>query len=278
MARYRSWSQLTQFEQCSWQYKLKRRDRFQEAPAVWLAGGNAYHAATEQFDLYACEHGLDAAVEAGGWGVTFLAEFESELDKLRAAEPDEDKWRTASSQLVLYKRTGETATFWRDRGVQWTQKYLDWRLANRALYDIMRLPNGDPLLELELRVLVGGVPVIAKGDLALTDLNTGATIAVDRKSGKNMPDELDQLGLYGKTMEQAGVGTIWYGAFFDARKGRLTEPKPLDRYRNTQTLEGRFRRMDAEEKAGDYRPNLTFMCKWCGVKDHCQPFKESNIE
>lgn len=271
--RYRSWTQLNQYEKCSWQFKLQRIDRIPEVPAIWLPGGTAYHAATEQFDLYACDHGLDEAAEIE-WADVFQTEFNTELDEIREIEPDETKWRTSRSRLKAYLETGENEAFWREFGPKWVRKYIDWRLENRRRYDILRLPNGDPVIELELRVLVGGVPVIAKADLAMVDLGTGATIAVDRKSGKNIPEEMDQLGLYGKTMETAGVGMIWYGAFFDARRGKLTKPQPLDRFRGSgSVLDRRFADMDKQVKAGVFEPSITFLCDYCGVNRHCEPFK-----
>ncbi len=272
--RYRSWSQLNQYEKCGWEYKLKRIDCIPETPSVWLAGGNAYHTACEQFDLAACEMGLDGALIAD-WAALFLAELEIELGRMRKTEPDETKWRTAKSQLVKYKATGETVEYWQEHGPKMVDKYVQWRLANRELYDIFRLPNGEPLLELEVRVLTGGAPIIAKADAVFVDLNTGATIVVDRKSGKNVPDSMDQLLLYAKTLMQAGVAPIWYGAYFMARPGKLLEPKPMSL--DSTFMEARFAKMDRDERAGIYEAKVTNLCNWCGVSKHCDAFKESNV-
>lgn len=272
--RYRSWSQLNQFEQCPLQYRLKRRDKVPVTQSVWLPGGTAYHAACEQFDLYACEHGLDAAVKEGGWDVTFQGEFASELDKLRELEVDDTKWRKAKSTLKDFKAEGESVVFWQLYGPSWVNKYVKWRQDNRHL-DILRLPNGVPLLELEVRVLVGGVPTIAKADLALQDQVTGATIAVDRKSGKSTPDSMDQILLYAQTLRQAGVKQLWYGAYFMARPGKLTEPRPLD-LMDPDDLGRRMAAMDRDERAGLYPAKLNRLCNWCEVNQHCDAFKKES--
>lgn len=270
---YRSWSQMSGYEQCPEAYRLERVEKVPSKPAVWFPAGTAYHSATEQFDRYAVEYGLKSAVEVGGWDTTYLAEFESELDEIREVEPDESKWRVTSSPLVKWKATGETADWWREFGPKMVTKYVDWRAANKDKYRIYLMPNGSPALELEYTVLHGTVMSKGSTDAILEDIETGATIGVDRKTGKSKPKNLDQLGWYMVTGEQAlNPIKIWYGAFFMARSGTLTEPEPLDDYRDGR-LAQRLAEMDRDERQGLYPAKPSHLCNWCGVNAFCATYQ-----
>lgn len=267
---YRSWSQLSSYEQCAYAFYLERVAKVPSAPAVWFPGGTAYHSATEAFDRYACAQGLDAAIDVADWGAHFVVELQSELDKYRAVEPDESKWRTAGSKLVAYKATGENVAFWLTQGPLMVAKYIAWRKANEHVYDVLRLPDGSPALETEMLTYFGTVQVKAFADLVLLDINTGATIVVDRKSGKNAPKSLDQLGVYRLGLEDTYKIPMWYGAYFMARTGQLHPkvPEPLEKYDNGH-LTIRFENMDAKAKAGEFPPNITKLCDYCGVRKFC---------
>lgn len=47
---YVSYSQLTTWLSCGWQYYLTRLADVQEEPSWWLVGGSALHEATELYD------------------------------------------------------------------------------------------------------------------------------------------------------------------------------------------------------------------------------------
>lgn len=46
-----SYSAFTTYLTCGYQYYLGRLLQLPEEPSVWSAGGRAFHAATEQWDL-----------------------------------------------------------------------------------------------------------------------------------------------------------------------------------------------------------------------------------
>jgi hypothetical protein len=237
---------------------------------VWFPGGTAYHSATEAFDRYVSSDGLDTTIAVGGWDTQFLIEFDAELDKIREVEPDESKWRTAGSKLVAFKETGEDVNFWRLNGPKMVTKYIQWRKDNEHVYSVLRLPNGEPALETEMLTYFGTVQVKAFADLVLVDVNTGATIVVDRKSGKNPPKSMDQLGVYRLGLEDTYKLPVWYGAYFMARTGQLYPkiPVPLEQYDDNR-LTIRFENMDAKAKAGEFPPNITKLCDYCGVRKFC---------
>jgi ATP-dependent helicase/DNAse subunit B len=45
-----SYSALTTFTDCGFQYYLGRLMQVPEAPSVWSVGGSAFHRATEEYD------------------------------------------------------------------------------------------------------------------------------------------------------------------------------------------------------------------------------------
>ena len=45
-----SYSAITTWLNCGWQYYLGRLKQMEEEPSVWLTGGSAFHVATEQYD------------------------------------------------------------------------------------------------------------------------------------------------------------------------------------------------------------------------------------
>lgn len=271
---HRSWSQLSSFTRCGEAFRLERVVRVPVAPAVWFAAGTAYHKACEDFDRSASVYGVAAAAEGIGsgvadglWGPVFNLLLDAELNEMRAKEPDETKWRTAGRK-TKDKPNGEDVAWWRANGPGMVEKYIDWRVANADVYEILILPNGEPALETEMTVMLGDVAVKNLPDMVLVDRNTGATIVVDRKTGARVPDDDGQLGTCKLALEQTFGIPIWYGAYFMAKTGELTEPKPLDQFEDGALIE-RYKRMDAAEKAGVYLPVISNLCRSCGVRDFC---------
>lgn len=263
---HRSWSQLKSFTNCGEAFRLERVVRVPRAPAVWFAAGSAYHIACELFDRYAVAHGLEAATQID-WLPSFGAALDVELDEMRAAEPDESKWRTAGRK-TKDKPNGEDVAWWRANGPDMVEKYIAWRVANAEVYDILILPNGEPALETEMTVILGSVVVKNLPDVVYVDLNTGATIVADRKTGARVPDDDGQLGTCKLALEQTFGIPIWYGAYFMAKTGEMTPPKELDQFDDGSLIE-RYKRMDAAEKAGVYLPVISNLCRTCGVRDYC---------
>jgi hypothetical protein len=109
----RSYSQLSQYEECGEQYRLKRIERRDELPAVWFPAGNAFHQVTEVFDVQVVKFGLEAALLTD-WPSLFpgfLAQFvEEELEKTNVPV---EEWRTAG-------RTKEDIPWWNEHGPKWS--------------------------------------------------------------------------------------------------------------------------------------------------------------
>jgi hypothetical protein len=263
----RSYSQLTQYEECGEQYRLKRIVRVPEAPAVWFPAGNAFHAVTEVFDGEALDCGLDIAA-AFDWGVSFGPAFSAAIQGLveRGADPDTSTWRTGG---VGPKRPkGDDISWWLEHGPDMVRAYVDWRVANRDRYEIWVAPDGTPGIEWEGEAVLGGARVTARADRILVDKGTGATIIVDLKTGKSTPDNPLQLRIYRMVIERATAEPMWYGAFYMAREASLTKPVALDTT-NEQAIEERFSRLEVGLEVGVFTPRPGRNCRQCGVKAHC---------
>ena len=258
----RSYSQLSQYEECGEQYRLKRIERRDELPAVWFPAGNAFHQVTEVFDVQVVKFGLEAALLTD-WPSLFpgfLAQFvEEELEKTNVPV---EEWRTAG-------RTKEDIPWWNEHGPEMVRSYVDWRVKNADRLGIWVAKDGTPGIEWEGTASIGGVRVTAKADRVFVDLNTGATLIVDLKSGSYEPDDPLQLRIYRMVIERATAEPMWYGAFYMARKAEMTKPFVLDTT-NEQAIAQRFQRMELGISAGVFTPRPSKRnCAQCGFKRHC---------
>ena len=256
----RSYSQLSQLEECGEQYRLKRIERLAETPAVWFPAGNAFHHITEQFDKTAVATDVYRAAEYD-WGREFPAAFSNFVDAEETDLPVE-KWRTAG-------RTKEDIPWWNEHGPKMVRDYVDWRVKNAERYGIWIAPDGTPGIEWEGTAPMGRVLCNARADRVLVDLQTGATIIVDLKSGSYEPDDPLQLRVYHIVIERVTEQPMWYGAFYMARKQKLTKPMPLDTT-NEYAIERRFDIAEDMIEAGIFPPRPSpSNCRQCGFKAHC---------
>ena len=263
----RSYSQLSQLEECGEQYRLKRIERVPEAPAVWFPGGEAFHAATEDFDRYTVDHGLDAAA-AFDWPSSFEGKFELAIQERidKGDSPDLSTWRTAGVSKALPH--GEDIRWWNEHGPEMVRDYVRWRCKTRERYGIWVSADGVPGIEWDGVAELGGVPVTARADVIFVDLGTGATIIVDKKTGKKTPDSPLQLRVYHMVIERATAEPMWYGAYYMAREAKLTQPMVLDAF-NEYALEERFHRAELVIEADLFTPRPGPSCRQCAVKAHC---------
>jgi RecB family exonuclease len=259
--RTRSYSQLSEFHQCSWRFYLRRFLKVKEQPSVWTAGGNAFHKTTEMFDEMLWQENDLSKQDARPWYGTFVDQFENELDELRAINPDESTWRAAS-------KGREDVAFWRKLGPVLISQYIQWRTSTNDTLRIAAV-KGAPAVEVKVETSLGGVPVVGYIDRVFQDTETGVLEIVDYKSGARMPQTPDQLGQYSVQLEQQeGVPVTW-GAFYNARKATLDGPIDLRRY-TEQSFGEEYQQLEASLEAKKFEPNITALCKACGVKDACK--------
>lgn len=266
----RSHSQFNDYLHCSWAFRLKRINRLQEKPSVWLSGGKAFHSVSEDFDRATWqENDLSQWSDHEQWEAGFDQHFEALLQEEREKNPgiDETQWRTAGRK-TKDKPDGEDIDWWRTAGRQFITKYVDWRVATNDTLRIAHLPDGGPAIEVEMHTPLGGVPMSSYADRVFQDQDTGELLLTDMKSGSRTPDTPMQLATYAIQIERIFRRPIVWGAFYDARKGLLSEPIDLTRF-DQDNLGYVYRTLDRAAEEGIFLPNIGSHCKSCGLRDFC---------
>jgi hypothetical protein len=268
----RSHTQYSTYTECAWKYKLKYLDGKVEQPAVWLAGGSAFHAVSEQFDRLAWALGGATDADLRGHVMELWPTvIEHQLELLREREPDESQWRTAGRRTKALPN-GEDAAWWRTNGATMVNSYVDWRVANDGLYEIATLPDGSPAVEFGGDLDDWSVPVRYYPDVMFRDKHTGALIVVDKKTGSRMPWSTVQLGEYKLWIWEMYEMTVHYGAFYDARKGQLGLPRLLSGW--TGELVGEmYESLDRAVLTDSFPPTISDGCKICGYRKDCKFFQ-----
>lgn len=251
----RSYSQLHTWHECPELFRLERIVRVPVPQALWFPAGTTVHAVTEEHDrrVFAGDAGLSEGQISRLW----RERFTSEVAALREIEPDVTKWRMSKQG----KSTEENLAWWNEHGPRLCHEYVKWRQANPRL-KLWSLTDGEPAIELKMETHFGGVPFVGYIDRVFRDVDTGALLVVDIKSGSRMPETSLQMGTYGQAIDQEYGVPVWYGAFYDARKACLAGPYPLDRW-TADYLGELFADMDAKIAAGQFTPNIGRHCNWC---------------
>ena len=267
----RSYSQLSQLEACGEQYRLQRIVRAPSEPAVWFPAGTAFHTATEMFDLAAYKNGLQQAIVLHDWGAVFTEclgwAIANEIES-KAYNPDTGTWRSAGKPTKQWPN-GEDVSWWQEHGPDMVRAYIAWRVKTADRYELWTDLCGTPGIEYEGTADLGAVPVIVKVDRVFVDRGTGATIIVDLKTGRHTPASLLQLRVYRMVLERVAAVPMWYGAYYEARKGELTTPQALDTYAEAAILE-RFKRAEWSIQTGVFNPRPSpDNCRQCSFRKHC---------
>lgn len=198
-----SHSSRESLERCAKAFYLRYLTDAPRRPALWSAGGSAVHEVTEAWDRLLVEFPGNTL----GWSRTTLQmnwerQFEAQLDKARAAEPNEWNWGRAPSEPI---------EVWNINGPAFVQAYIDWR--KRSPYELWTTPDGQPAIELDVSGMLPGCPVEIKGyvDRIFVDPVLDKLIIVDLKTGKRPPKGPEQFAVYGALVKvkygvQADIG------------------------------------------------------------------------
>lgn len=204
---------------------------------------------------------IDFDVEAT-WQQVFDQEIEEQIEKT-GTQPN--VWK-AAGKATKANPDKENGKWWEENGLAFSRSYIEWR--ESIQWNIWTTPEGVPAIELDLRCKFGEVPVRTIIDRIFVTPD-GELVVVDLKTGAQMPkDQGLQLGFYASAVEQVfGVRPAWC-AYWNARKGGLSEPY----YPNHLTPE--FLGQMLEEfmrvrENGPFIPNLSMNCGNCGVARAC---------
>lgn len=269
-----SYSRLHNYIQCSYSYYLTRVLKLPEVPAVWNAGGTAFHLVSEAFDRQYWQADDLSSIDVQFWQNLFQIEFDLQLDELYAREPDATLWRAAKAGKPTKARPyGEDIAWWREHGPVFVAGYVQWRQQTNSTLRIASIAEDEdgqlvPGIEVPVVTDFEGIPVRGYIDRVFVELQTGDLIIVDMKSGSRIPD-LEQVGTYARMF-----GKLYHirlriqGAYYDARKGALQPVADLTAY-TEQQLAARYRWADQNLSAGVFTPSITPLCKACPVKQSC---------
>lgn len=168
---------------------------------------------------------------------------------------------------------GEDAAWWQQQGPAFLQSWITWRQNNPSLH-ILRMEDGSPAIELPVvaQVQAGDDLILLKGyiDRVFVDSSSGQLLIVDLKTGRTTPTPL-QLAFYRRAMKEHYGMEAQYGAYWMARQGTISDVVDLSTYTD-QTIDHLVAQTYAGVKAGVFLPNVTALCKGCGVKEHCFVF------
>lgn len=206
-------------ERCAKSYFLGRIAGAPKRPALWSAGGSAVHETTEFYDLWTLtEPGPRGAEKGFCASDIWNQQFEAQLDKIRAKEPNENTWRRSQSEDI------ET---WRRMGLGFVQSYIDWR--ERSPWEIWTTPGGEPAIELDVSGKLPGCPVEIKAylDRVFWDPVFKKLWIVDLKTSKRPPKTPDQFRTYGALLEVKYRKRPDHGVPFMNRRATLGKPYDL---------------------------------------------------
>lgn len=184
-----------------------------------------------------------------------------------------------------WHRTGRASKQWPDKeGPEWwaangpkmLQEYVAWR--REFQLPVWVTPEGQPAIELDITtrslstVSPRGLPQNLPGlraiiDRIFVDTETGALVIVDLKTGHRMP--IRQLGFYKVAVEMQWPDVrITHGAWWQARKGRMTRLTDLTYYTPTVVAEIVWA-YEQQRKVNPLIPSPNQMCSSCTVRQYC---------
>lgn len=254
-----SFSSRETLTRCARSWFLKYLAKAPQRPALWLAGGSAVHEVTEAYDRMMVEHPGSTL----GWGKTTLRmnwerQFDAQLDKLRAKDPNEWNWNRSQSEPI---------EVWNQMGPEFVQAYIDWR--QRSPYEIWTTPDGVPAIELDVSGYLPGCPVEIKAylDRVFRDPVFDQLIIVDLKTSKRPPKSADQFGVYAALLEAKYGVRARLGAPFMNRKAALGAPYELAEY-TADHVGAMFGEAWKQILSGKFDANLS-ECFICDVSSSC---------
>lgn len=252
---YVSYSALSTWLDCGWQYYLTRLVKEEERPSWWLVGGSAVHLATETFDNELLTHGTFN----DNWNELFAQAWATELQAtVETSTVDSSTWKAASAGK-------EDADWWHKQGPKMVERWAAWSTSNND-WQIWHTPEGQPAVELDLMMMLGGVPVKMIIDRIMVNSH-GELMVLDIKTGANAPKHDLQLAFYA-----AGIETMFgerprWGSYWMGRTGSTTPLVDLSNL-STEKIVAIVRSFEKARHQEIFVPNLS-SCKLCGVKAAC---------
>jgi putative RecB family exonuclease len=255
--KYRSWSQLEQFEQCPYRYYLARIERVWKRPAAWLPMGTAVHEAIEEW-----ENGN--RFDSVQWAQDVYTEvYLREVNQLLSETPNTTYWQWSGPY------NGEADIERRLRvGREHVERYVNYYNDPKNIHvQPVVLPGGGKAIEYPFELDLEGVKVRGVIDAAVKD--RAQIIVRDAKSG-NKPGKVKQLKIYELASIDAFGWTVSSGDFFMTKTGKPTQPYDLTKITRAEIVRD-FQHLDSEIEAQHFDPTPSVdTCGRCDVRFSCQ--------
>lgn len=191
--------------------------------------------------------------------------FNDAMDSELAERPNAE-WQISGRASVAHPH-GEDEGWWRTKGPEMVQRWIDWR--DNTPWDLWISPDGTLGVELEILHPVGGELIKMYIDrIFATGPNNTRPVIVDIKTGRP-PESNLQLGLYAAAVESLWPGVkVAGGTYWMARTGETTGVQSLAMY--TPRLIGEYmRRLRVARAGGVFLPKVSSFCRTCKVGKFC---------
>lgn len=260
--RYRSVSQLKQYERCPHSWYLARILKAWKRPAAWLPQGSAVHEAAEAWERSGRTMTLDEAQDA------FRDSYVKNVDEYCEITPNFEWWfasgryRGAEDLVRRYKI-----------GLEQVEKYLAW-YAGHPHEVIWIAPDGTPGIEIGFDIELDGIPIRGFIDAVIVHqvepMMCGEIVVRDNKTGNNPGDDF-QLGVYGVALaEQFGIEPPEFGDYWMGRTGKPTYPYPISQWTRERVAD-KFWELEENIQAERFEPlPEPSKCNFCEVSYSCE--------
>lgn len=255
LPEYVSYSALSTWLECGWKYYLTRILQTEEKPSWWLVGGSAVHTATERLDKQL----LSSGVVNEDFDGLFQAAWLEELTKtIESSTTDVSQWSAAS-------RGKEDDKWWSKQGPKMVEAWAHWR-GTQESWSLWHTPEGQPAVELELNLMLGGVPVKMIIDRVMQNEH-GELMVLDLKTGSTAPKHHLQLAFYAAGIDQMFGERPRWGAYWMARSGSTSPLFDLTNL-STDKIIDMVVKFEKARHQQVFLPNFA-SCSMCGVKMAC---------
>lgn len=255
---HRSVSQYNTFTRCGYRYYLERVERAWQRPASWLSQGTAVHAAMEAWEK------SDRKISDTDLVDTYQSEFINSIDEQAKETPNFDYWFGSgpyNGRVDIERRFG--------LGEEQLKGLIAWAEAHPE-EKVWITPDGNPAIEQEFEVEMGGVTV--KGFIDLILETPDGLVVRDYKTGAT-PGDTFQLAVYSEAMRIKYGVLINQGDYMMGKTGKPTFPyKITDDDR--ADVHKRFEWLEEQIQNENYEANPSKKnCVMCSVRTSC-PFAE----
>lgn len=249
--RYRSPSQLNQYERCPYSYYLSRREKVWEKPAAWLAHGTAVHSAIEKWDQSSRVMTPEEVVQA------FRDDYRGQINLLLRDNPNPKAWFNSGpyggmADIPRRYEVGQTHVL---NILKWYEEHPD----KKPWVD----PDGHWWIEKQFKVQFGDVEVVGYVDVVIDE------VPYDYKTGAT-PGSDEQLATYAGVLKLQWDIPFTEGFFFMAKQGRPTRPYDLTGW-SIERLADVYGELDDNIKAERFDPTPSpEVCGRCPVATSCE--------